>query len=274
MNADLILTPSGHLRIQETNTREGTLSGAWLERVRETFTLSQSQGLLALAGARPETVPSPSFSFWKDFAGRYLTQLCRTPESLGKHLNPIDPPLESELTVLVLSAPPMPGGEYLTIEVLRDLWTSLDSYARAKIAASPGGLNGWLKEQAPLWQPVGRGCFHLAENSRDPEFPFAFLATYAPSLSKGGRVQYQPLGKALQEYAGEQNKAALINLLSPVYQASEKIPFVKDLMASGDVFHPLAWTASEAYRLLKNIPLLEESGLLVRIADCSYGHPG
>jgi non-specific serine/threonine protein kinase len=80
-------------------------------------------------------------------------------------------------------------------------------------------------------------------------------------------VQYQPLGKALQEYAGERNKKALINLLSPVYRASEKIEFVKELVDSGEVFHPLAWTPNEAYRLLKNVPLLEESGLLVRLPD-------
>ncbi len=114
---------------------------------------------------------------------------------------------------------------------------------------------------------MGRVCFHLAENKRDPDFPFAFLATYAPSLSKGGRVQYQPLSKALQEYAGERNKKALIKLLSPVHRASEKVAFVKELVDSGDVFHPLAWTPGEAYRFLKNVPLLEESGLLVRLPD-------
>jgi hypothetical protein len=267
MNIDLIVTPSGHLRLQEDNTLEGAIPDAWQKRVRLAFATSQSRGLLALAGSKPEALLSPVFSFWRDFASRYLTQLCRSPESLGKHLDPIDPPLESELAVLVLSAPPMPGGEYLNIEVLHDLWTGLDQWTREEIAASAEGLSGWLREQAPLWQQVGRVCFHLAENRSDPDFPFAFLATYAPSLSRGGRVQYQPLGKALQEYAGEHNKAALIKLLSPVYRASESIPLVKDLVDSGDVFHPLAWPPSEAYRLLNNIPLLEESGLLVRIPD-------
>ena len=267
MNCDLILTPAGHLRLQGDNTQDGTTSDAWMKRVGAAFSSSQSRGLLALGGSKPEAHLSPVVSFWRDFACHYLTRLCRTPEFVGKHLDPIDPPLESELAVLVLSAPPMQGGEYLSIEVLRGLWNDLDSWARKEIGASDEGLNGWLKKHAPLWQQVGRVCFHLAENRSDPDFPFAFLATYAPSLSKGGRVQYQPLGKALQEYAGEHNKAALIKLLSPVYRASEMIPFVKDLVDSGDVFHPLAWTTSEAYRLLKNIPLLEEGGLLVRIPD-------
>jgi SNF2 family DNA or RNA helicase len=59
----------------------------------------------------------------------------------------------------------------------------------------------------------------------------------------------------------------LVNLLSPVQRASEKVDFVKDMVDSGEVFHPLAWTPGEAYRLLKSVPLLEESGLLVRLPD-------
>jgi len=136
-----------------------------------------------------------------------------------------------------------------------------------EIAASKSGLAGWLKQHAPIWRQVGRVCFHLAENKRDPDLPFAFLATYAPSLSKGGQVQYKPLGKALQEYAGDRNNKALINLLLPVHRASEKVDFVKELVDSGEVFLPLAWTPGEAYRLLKSVPLLEESGLLVRLPD-------
>ena len=54
-------------------------------------------------------------------------------------------------------------------------------------------------------------CFHLAENRRDPDYPFAFLATYTPSVTSGGRVQYQPPSKALAQYAGAKNKNALIN---------------------------------------------------------------
>jgi len=168
---------------------------------------------------------------------------------------------------MLLSAPPMQGGEYLSADVFRDLWVDLDAWVLEEVSASEGGLSGWLKKHAAIWHQVGRVCFHLAENKRDPEFPFAFLATYAPRLSKGGRVQYQPLGKALQEYAGKRNKKALVALLSPIHRASEEVDFVKELADSGEIFHPLAWTPGEAYRLLKNVPLLEESGLLVRLPD-------
>jgi len=267
MNYDLALTPAGRLHLREAHDDSGATPDAWMKRVAAAFWSSQAEGLLALAATRPDAPPSPSFSFWRDFACRYLTQLCRTPESVGRRIDPIEPPLESELATMLLSAPPMQGGEYLCTEVFRSLWVDFDAWARKEVASSEDGLTGWLKKHATIWRQVGRVCFHLAENKRDPELPFAFLATYAPRLSQGGRVQYQPLGKALQEYAGERNKKALINLLSPVYRASEKIVFVKELVDSGEVFHPLAWTPNEAYRLLKNVPLLEESGLLVRLPD-------
>jgi non-specific serine/threonine protein kinase len=267
MNNDLTLTPAGRLRLREVDEYSGAIPDAWMKRVAAGFSFSQASGLFALAATRPDAPPPPVLSFWRDFACRYLTQLCRTPESVGSRIDPIEPPFESELTTLLLSAPPMQGGEYLSTEVFCSLWVELDSWARKQIAASQDGLTGWLKKHAAIWRQVGRVCFHLAENKRDPEYPFAFLATYAPSLSKGGRVQYQPLGKALQEYAGVRNKKALINLLSPVHLASEKIDFIRELIDSGEIFHPLAWTPGQAYRLLKNVPLLEESGLLVRLPD-------
>ena len=267
MNYDLKLTPYGRLRLLEGSGDTGATPDAWMKRGAAAFSSSPAEGLFALAATRPDAPPPSSFSYWRDFACRYLTQLCRMPESVGKPLPPIEPPFESELTTMLLSAPPMQGGEYLNVEIFCDLWVDLDSWARKEIAASKDGVTAWLRKHAAMWHQVGRVCFHLAENKRDPELPFAFLATYAPSLSRGGRVQYRPLGKALQEYAGERNKKALIKLLEPVYRASEKIEFVKEMVDSGDVFHPLAWTPGEAYRLLKNVPLLEESGLLVRLPD-------
>jgi non-specific serine/threonine protein kinase len=265
MNFDITLTPAGRLLLQEGD--DLATPDAGMRKVATAFSSSQAAGLFSLAATRLDAPPSQTFPFWRDFSCRYLTQLCRTPEFAGKQLTSIDPPPEDELATMLLSAPPMQGGEYMSPEVLRAVWIDLDTWVRKEIASSADGLAGWLKQHATVWHQVGRVCFHLAENKRDPELPFAFLATYAPRLSKGGRVQYQPLGKALQEYAGERNKEALINLLSPVHRASEKVDFVKDLVDSGDVFHPLAWTPGEAYRLLQSVPLLEESGLLVRLPD-------
>ena len=67
--------------------------------------------------------------------------------------------------------------------------------------------------------------------------------------------------------ADVRNKKQLVHLLSPVQCAAEKSALVNDLIESGDLFHPLAWTAKEAYAFLLEVPTYEESGLLVRLPD-------
>ena len=168
---------------------------------------------------------------------------------------------------MLWNVPPMQGAEYLTEGVLSEIWTDLDAWVRREVAGRSDGLAGFLKDRAALWHQVGRVCFHLAENRRDPDYPFAFLATYAPGLTGAARVQYLPLSKALREYAGAKDKKTLIKLLSPVQLAAEKSELAKELVESGDLYQPLAWTPREAYRFLKDIPVLEESGVLVRMPD-------
>ena len=131
----------------------------------------------------------------------------------------------------------------------------------------PGGLTAYLREKNPLWRLVGRVTFHLAENKRDTQHPFAFLATYTGRLSAQGRPQHKPLGQALKEYLGEENRPALVQLLTPVNRAARQSLLAKELVDSGDVFQPQAWTPLEAYRFLQDIPKFEESGLVVRVPD-------
>jgi non-specific serine/threonine protein kinase len=255
MSFALGLTPKGRILIVD----ESAPLDAWSRKGVDAFRAHPGRGLFILAAHPPATPPSPSVSFWRELGSRYVERLCQAPE--------VEELETEEVERLIRGVPPMPGAEYLDEEVLRRLWSELDGWVRQDVAASGEGLAEWLKSRAGDWHQVGRVCFHLAENKGQPELPFAFLATYAPTLSKSGKVQYQPLGQALKEYAGERNRKALVQLLTPVHRASEKSGFVKELVDSGEIFHPLAWVPSEAYRLLKDVPVLEESGLLVRIPD-------
>jgi len=275
VSIDLAFTPSGRIigfeRAEgERDSSESSVAAALDGRVNKAanaFASSQAEGLFALASERFEVPLGPSLSYWRDFAGRYLTELCHTPEGTDDQIEAIPPPDASELATMLLSVPPMQGAEYLTAGALADIWSDLDAWVRGQVASSRRGLSGFLKERASLWHQVGRVCFHLAENRRDPDYPFAFLATYAPSLSSGARVQYQPLSKALQQYAGAKNRKALVKLLSPVHLASQKSAFVRELVDSGDVYQPLAWPPRQAYRFLKEVPVFEDSGVLVRLPD-------
>ena len=268
---NLILTPGGYLVMTPARDVAGSVEtvctvpsrAAELEKA---FAASQATGIMALAGGKPALDWPLSWQFWRDYGARYLLQLCQT-RSTSKHIEALPPPDASILAHLILSIPPMPGAEYCTPEVLTAIWTDLDSWAHATIAGHPDGLAGFLHQYAPLWRQVGRVCFHLAENKNDSEFPFAFMATYIPRLGKNARAQHLPLSQALKEYAGANNRAALLRLLEPVHDAGSRCPWVRELLENGDIYHPLAWTPEEAYPFLKDVPALEESGLVVRLPD-------
>ena len=270
MNNLLSLSPTGHLlMILPAGTDAISADAALLPSrgpaIAKAFAASQAQGLIALAGGKADpTWPLP-WTFWRDFAGRYLTAFCQA-EPLPQPV-PLPPPDPAELAGYCLSIPPMPGAEYCCYEVLQGIWTDLDAWARSEVARRADGVPGFLQEYAPLWRQVGRVCFHLAENRKDPEYPFAFLASYIPKLGKNSRALHQPLNQALTEYAGARNREALLRLLEPINQAGNRLTWVRELLESGDIYHPLAWTPEEAYGLLQSVPQLEESGLLVRLPD-------
>lgn len=272
MSIVLAFTPARRVTAIESASVQGMLldvdSGRDADRstakVAKAFARSQEEGLFTLATEKLDATLPPSLVYWRLFAGRYLTVLCHAPQANGEAT---PAPKAGELDSLVLSAPPMQGAEYLNADALAEVWSDLDAWVRAEGAAFDGGLPAFLKRRAPLWHQVGRVCFHLAENRRDPEYPFAFLATYSPTVTSTSRVQYQPLSNALREYSGQRDKKALINLLSPVHVASQRSEFARELIESGDIYQPLAWTPPQAYRFLKEVPLLEDSGVLVRLPD-------
>jgi non-specific serine/threonine protein kinase len=231
------------------------------------YASSPANGMLYSASEDVDAALPPSFEFARSIGRLYLTSLCRAAIAEPSGTPPELPPPAPDLDLAVLQAPPMTGLEYLTPEVLANWWHDLDSLVRREIEHDPGGAQGYLRERNPQWRYVGRVTFHLAENKRDPQYPFAFLATFANGLTPQGKVKHEPLGLALQQYAGEQNREAMLNLLLPVSRAADLSDLVRRLVDSGQIYHPLAWSSREAYDFLKAIPLFESSGLIVRVPD-------
>ena len=249
--SQLELTPHGRIICRTSEPAEFVAFGE-----------SDAAGLIALAGQKLTIETDPSVGFWKSFASSFLRALCHIPD--GETLE-VPLPSPAELAELVLSAPPMRGAEYCSPTVLSNLWKRLEDWTKGQLTESE--LPGFLETYAPLWSRVGRVTLHLAENKGDPEFPFAFMATYAAGLTKAGRVQQLPLGKALKEYAGANNKPALLKLLSPIHTAAQQNALMADLVETGDVFHPMVWLPNEAYEFLQAIPIYEEAGLLARLPN-------
>ncbi|MBN1865052.1 MAG: DEAD/DEAH box helicase [Victivallales bacterium] len=264
-----VLTEAGHVLLEEGSGDEQfeSVGRADGEQILARFADSTAEGLLYLAGEGLSFNLPPLLDFWREFGRRYISALCHIPESDFDPGSLVPPPGEEELDAICLHAPPMCGIEYLDSGVLASIWSGLDVHLRGKIRDFDGNVQEFMRQVNPAWRLVGKVTFHLAENKKDPVRPFAFLATYTERISKSAKPQYIPLGKALKEYSGERNKPRLLSLLSPVSRASEKSTFAAELVGSGAVFQPQAWTQGQAYRFLKDIPVFEDSGLIVRLPD-------
>ena len=266
----LRLTPRGSLLLEEAEDAP-VLDGAISERLAMAFAQGSGQGLMQLgAGEIGHPLP-PSFVWWRDFAGRYFGGLCGLSQVATAVSPPlqavptIPPPTDGELVPLVLTAPVMPGAEYLTTDVMCMLWEKLGVAFAASLATSGTDLQGFLKALSPAWNLIGRVHFNLAENRRDPEFPFAFMATYTTRLSAQAKAQHVPLGQAMREYAGSANRDKLLSLLTPVQRAGETCDWLRAMIDAGEIFHPLRWTSVEAARFLKSAPELEGAGVVLRM---------
>jgi len=229
------------------------------------FGRGESAGLIALGGRAAEASADGSMLFWKSVADELIRHLCQIPEG-GETLPELPAPDEGTLAAWTLNAPPMLGAEYLSPETLRAVWERLAEWTRGRIAEEKS-IAGFLQRHAPAWSQVGRVTLHLAENKGDAECPFAFMASYASGISQSGRLTQVGLGRALNEYSGAKNKPALLKLLTPLHAAAKTCPLMAELVDSGDVFHPLAWTPPEAYEFLRHIPAFEDAGLLVRLPN-------
>jgi non-specific serine/threonine protein kinase len=259
----LKLTPHGRLALEESSDAH-ELAPELGRRLQEAFSRGPGFGLLQL-GAREvgHTVPAV-FSYWREFAARFVAALCtRTAANDAPFAAPDPPP--AELAQLSLSPPEMTGAEYITPDVLTALWRELGIAFAEELSTARLPLQQFLKSLNPAWNLVGRVHFNLAENRKDEEAPFAFLATYTTRLSTQARAQHLPLGQALREYAGASNKEKLLSLLLPVQRAAEQCSWLRSMVDEHEIFHPIRWTASEAFRFLQDAHELEAAGIVVRM---------
>lgn len=265
---DLFLTPHGLLLVEPAPGASPWGDAQAAGRVAEAFGKGCGVGLLDLGTRELGVILPPAASFFRELTRQYLTRLCQVSDlDQVRELPVIAPPPEPEAGRFLESAPPFRGGEYLNLETLAALWRALDAHVREEVRSDPEGASAWLRGKHPLWRMVGRVTLHLAENKKHPTHPFAFLATYASRISSQSRLQHLPLGRALQEYAGAANKQALLNLLSPLQKAAESAPAIKQLVESGRIYRPLAWSPREAFAFLKDVPLCEQAGLIIRLPD-------
>ncbi|MGH8146037.1 MAG: DEAD/DEAH box helicase [Rhodanobacteraceae bacterium] len=264
----LSLTPAGHL-LCVSEGQPLSLAVSTAQVITDTFASGVGSGLLHLGAARVATALPPVWAWWRDFAARYVTALCTTPEGA-----PVPPPNTQALATLLANVPPMQGGEYLDAERLSAFWIEIGAALERERAVSGQSVQAFLRARYPAWNLVGRVHFNLAENRKDPEAPFAFLATYATRLSAHGKTQHLPLSQALTEFSGARGKAQMLSLLAPVQRAAEACTWVAAMVASGEIYHPLRWQVEDAVQFLADLPRIEAAGIVVRMpAQWASGRP-
>jgi non-specific serine/threonine protein kinase len=260
-----ILSPHGVLNLKPSDEAMA-LDAARGARIEKAFARGAGHGLLHLGADEIGASLPPLLAYWRELGTRYVTALCALPDLGETSTKPAVPsPPEAELNTLAAAVPPMIGAEYLTPSVLADLWREMDAAFDAELAEAKASVQEFLKSRQPAWNLVGRVHFNLAENRKDEEAPFAFLATYTTRLSAQAKAQHLPLGKALQEYAGAKNRQRLLSLLMPVQRAAERCGWLKTMVDAGEIYHPLRWRPQQALQFLKDAPALEGAGVVVRM---------
>lgn len=268
----IAISPQGSLGLVSTASEIGSLvqSDDIAPEIVDAFNVSLVGGLVTLASSRWQSAVMgwpAEFAFWRDYARNYFAALCRQYSSTSKQWSSIGPPDTTTAEEWLQLAPPMPGLEYLSPGHLQELWNVFDTYTQVAASGHDEGLAGLLRSLDENWNLIGRVTFHLAENKKNPDAPFAFMATYTQGQAKDGKPQHLPLAEALRESIAAKDTAKLDHLLEPVSRAASSVKLVGRLLESRKLFAPQAWGIGQAYEFLSSIPIMEQAGLVIRVPN-------
>jgi len=180
-----VLSPHGRLTLIDMDDAP-LLEATTARRLRKAFARGPGHGLLQLGAGEVATALPTVLSYWRDFATRYVTALCTLSdaEERGAQIQ-VAVPADEVLASLADAVPPMVGAEYLTGSALAVLWQDIDAAFGAELFETGDTVQEFLRRHDPAWNLVGRVHFNLAENRKDEQAPFAFVATYTTRLCHG-----------------------------------------------------------------------------------------
>jgi len=213
------LTPNGKIDVRRGFPEEGPLvSASAAQRILEAFRFGRGHGVLQLGAGELGRDLDPTLSYWREIGQVFIARVCRAFDPANPtHQDLLIPDVApDEIEAFLQSVPPMWGAEFISPTLLLELWSEIGQALALEAARFKEGIKGYLENQNSVWHVVGRVCFHLAENKRDPRYPFAFMATYVHKVSRHAQPQHLPLGRALEKYAGAKNRKTLLALLSPL----------------------------------------------------------
>lgn len=209
------------------------------------------------------TVDDAGLFLWQ-IADSFIEKLSRT-EGLELSRQNTEVLLSDDLIENLLSSVPFaPDSENINDEWIRFLWSKLNGCFSEEIEKYSGTVALYLAEKDEHLKVAERIFFHLVENKNDENYPFSFLATYSTKTAEE-KIKHAPLKYALTEYKDDRDK--ILELLSCLNRAGDVSSLISEFTSSGEMFHPLRLTSKEAWQLLRDIPAIEETGIVCRIPD-------
>ena len=161
MSRSITITPAGRLLLSPDAQASPQLSAAMTSALEKAFAASSAEGLLCLAcKAMDEPMPA-ALVFWRDWASLFFHALCGLGEEAWVRaakagaVDTLPLPDDDELEQRVAEAPPMHGLEYLTADLLRELWRDLGELAVRRAAECAGGPQAFLQSVNPVWRLLG-----------------------------------------------------------------------------------------------------------------------
>ena len=259
-----VLTPHGLLTLRQAGEALA-LEPERGARLEKAFCAGPGHGLLCLGADEVGTALPPVLSYWRKLGARYVTALCAFPGIDERRKPPVPIPADDELDTMAAAVPPMIGAEYLTTDVLADLWQDMDQAFDAELAepSSPCRSSSRAVIRPGIWSGESISTLPRIGRTRTPR-----SRSWRPTrhgFRPTPRPQHLPLGKALQEYAGARNRERLLSLLMPVQRAAEHCPWLKAMIDAGEIYHPLRWSPQQALQFLQDVPALESAGIVVRM---------
>lgn len=233
------------------------------DKWQEWFVADRYKALYRMGFEEKPTELTATGNFLYLVADSFMKALTSLPE-LELAREKVEVRATAETVEFLLKAVPFAiGAEYITKEWISGIFRKLLEIYTEEISQYSGTVEMYLTEKSQHLHVPERIFFHLVE-SREEDYPFAFLATYA-TRGADGKVQHVPLKYALTEYKND--RAKLLTLLACLNRAAEVSELIGGFMESGEMFHPLRLTAEEAYAFLKDIEAIESIGILCRIPN-------
>lgn len=261
-----IIEPDGGyiLDWQYVDSDAGKYATEFQQSLYEAYLADRDTALFLLGAAKKDIVLSETVEYLYKVASAFVKCLSRNPdlEVLREKAKAV---LEDEEQAeLLAEAPYINGAEYLDEHWIACVWQRLNNTFSKEIIKHKGGVVEYFACKNPDIHFAGKVYFHLVE-SKEGEYSFAFLATYAAEPSAIGKAKHLPLKNALREYG--QNSKKLLELLATVNKAAQQSSFISELVETGEIFHPIGLNPDEAYTFLMEVPVYESAGILCRIPN-------